>query len=371
MTRKILLNSSGLFLFSTAAVVNTLLLDWGETDQRLPMTGSTKILTVSYGTFSCTLEGFDDPLESMRDIAEYFRDLAADDRYFGAEPPTPDVEMLQSIAERQGHRQVEARATDTGVALVAPQQADNPAPAADPVVLPSASVADHDSAGPLAFDDEYLMSDEPEDILAVSPAAVADVDRPAESVAEKLRRIRAVVSQSIEDGGNLGAAAAEADADTETRDRAQTQTINDITSDLADDEEAVRPLTVQPQSADAGRVLSDIVETISEASKENKATDTPDADDDESYDEDEDTDEGFDQTVSGVLQKLNSAEAEKTAKEDRPTSQRAVTKVLSPKPDADVGRLLDETDTKLNDDETVRRRRVISQMRAAVAATKA
>ena len=30
-----------------------------------------------------------------------------------------------------------------------------------------------------------------------------------------------------------------------------------------------------------------------------------------------------------------------------------------------------ETDTKLNDDEVVRRRRVISQMRAAVAATKA
>jgi len=61
------------------------------------MSDSGKVLTISFGAFSCTLEGFDDSFEAMKEVTGFFQELVNGDPTFGVEPSAPALGEAENL----------------------------------------------------------------------------------------------------------------------------------------------------------------------------------------------------------------------------------------------------------------------------------
>lgn len=133
------------------------------------MSDSPKKLTVSFGAFSCTLAGFDDPFPIMRQVVDYFQQLAERDPSFGAHPERPNTETLRAIAEARTGAPVEAEMNGDEVVLRQTVSEEPGVSDAQPAISAKDPEPVMEEPGPASDDTDPVMEDPAPDVEENDP----------------------------------------------------------------------------------------------------------------------------------------------------------------------------------------------------------
>lgn len=120
-----------------------------------------KILDVTYGKFSCRLEGFDDAVETMKAVVTFFHDLAGHESFMEIAPGMPDLDTLARMAEAQSGGSVTATPMGNGVSLTRTVDTEEALAAEEAFEDLSALPEENDDA-PADADDHDAMTAEDE-----------------------------------------------------------------------------------------------------------------------------------------------------------------------------------------------------------------
>ncbi len=223
---------------------------------------SNKVLSVSYGTFSCRLEGFDDSVETMKAVVSYFHELAGNDRFMDMDPQAPDVDALAELAQEEDAAPVEVTTVAGAVSLRIPKPVeetqDSPSLRAAFVAPMPEDIAEIDEDADHPASEGGLVAEESSDLDDDLEQAPADDADDAETFADD---DAAFTDTAVEDEGPVDEEEyAEADApEAETEPVAEDEDEDD--APLAEVEER----SAAPEMAnDDGDDAAEIDETVAE-----------------------------------------------------------------------------------------------------------
>lgn len=300
------------------------------------MVASSKILTVTYGSFSCTLEGFDDPFTTLQQVAEYFRKLAAQDRHFGGQPQLPDTNTLKAIAEANVSHGVSAELEENGVIL---RQSEAEAKA-DPA---GADDSGDDTEAPVAVfrtSRTELENAEEDENLAAAAAGIAAVGAAAaatnsQAAKRSVQATLAAIRKNVEQAESEIDLAADDDSDieeaeiltnqsdeqndadepsifAETEEEPETQAAPEVTeTEVAQAEEEQEDHSASEMNEETAALEPDLAqEPVAEAVAESAVEETVEEEATEPTSQAEATTEAVEEAAPEVVEEVSETEAE-------------------------------------------------------------